>query len=141
MVLNGSGHQTLPFNPSAKSRKGENKMNVSVLIGNLGGDPESAFTNEGTQVVTFSLAFRSGKDKTSWIQVKCWNKMAEVAETYLHKGAKIAVTGMLVQNKWTTDDGQNRSIHQIFANSIDFIKTDGRGFENGESQPDEETPF
>ena len=116
-------------------------MNVSVLIGNLGQDPESAFTNEGTQVVTFSLAFRSGKDKTSWIQVKCWNKMAEVAETYLHKGAKIAVTGMLVQNKWTTDDGQNRSIHQIFANSIDFIKTDGRGFENGESQPDEETPF
>ncbi len=117
-------------------------MNIVILTGNLGGDPESAFTTEGTQVVTFSLAFRSGKDKkTSWIQVKCWNKMAEVAETYLHKGAKIAISGTLVQNKWTTDDGQNRSIHQIFANQIDFIKTDGRGFENGESQPDEETSF
>ena len=80
--------------------------------------------------------FRSGKDKTSWIQIKCcFNKMAEIAEKYLHKGAKIAISGTLVQNKWTTEDGQNRSIHQIFANQIDFIKTDGRGFENGESQP------
>ena len=116
-------------------------MNLTLLTGNLGGDPESAFTSEGTQVVTFSLAFRSGKDKTSWIQVKCWNKMAEIAEKYLHKGAKIALIGALVQNKWTTDDGQSRSIHQVFANSIEFIKTDGRGFEGNQSQPDDDIPF
>ena len=116
-------------------------MNVTIVTGHLGGDPESAFTPDGTQVVTFSLAFRSGKDKTSWIQVKAWNKMAEIAEKYLHKGAKIAVQGALVQNKWTTEDGQNRSMIQLFANQIEFIKTDGRGFQDGESQTNDETPF
>jgi len=115
-------------------------MNIVILTGNIGGDPESAFTNEGTQIVNFSLAFRSGKDKTSWVQVKCFNKVAEIAEKYLHKGAKIAISGALVQNKWTTDDGQNRSTIQVFANTIEFIKTDGRGFDGNESS-DEETPF
>jgi single-stranded DNA-binding protein len=59
------------------------------------------------------------------------------------EGARIAIIGILDQNKWTTDDGQNRSPFQLIANSVEFIKTDGRGFKSGEEPPaaDEEVPF
>jgi len=55
--------------------------------------------------------------------------MAEVAETYLHKGARIAVSATLDQNKWEGNDSIVRSSYQLVAHNIEFIKTDGRGFD------------
>lgn len=110
-------------------------MNVCALIGNLGADPESFFTDDGNQIVNFSLAFQSTKkDKANWIKVVCFQKTAELAEKHLHKGARIAVNGRLDQNKWVDDNNQTRSMLRLIANQITFIKTDGRGFENGEGQ-------
>ena len=114
-------------------------MNHSVLTGHLGADPETFFTGDGDPVTSFNLAFKNGKDKTSWIKVSCFKKNAEIAQTYLHKGAKIAVNGSLQQDNWTTDSGESRSTLKLLANSIEFIKTDGCGFE-GNQNPDE-TPF
>jgi len=107
-------------------------MNHTILSGNLGNDPDVFYSSEGNQIVSFSLAFKSGKDKTSWIKVTCFNKMAEVAEKYLHKGAKVLVSGTLDQKKWESE-GQQRSTFQLIANQIEFIKTDGRGFENSQA--------
>jgi single-strand DNA-binding protein len=87
-------------------------------------------------VATFNLAFRSSKKKTCWIKCTCFHRLAEVAEKYLHKGARIALVGTLDVNKWETDEGVNRSSYQLIANSIEFIKTDGRGFENDQSEDD-----
>lgn len=111
-------------------------MNTCILTGNLGADPESFFTpNEGVHIVTFSIAFRSTKDKTNWIKVTCFNKTAELAERHLHKGARVGVTALLDQDKWENSEGESRSAIKLIANSIEFIKTDGRGFDN------EEAPF
>ena len=109
-------------------------MNICIISGNLGADPDSKYTQDGMLVVTFSLAFKSTKDKTGWIKIACFNKTAELAEKYLHKGAKIAVTGMLDQDKWTTDHGENKTLFKIIANSLEFIKTDGRGFDSNDNQ-------
>jgi len=105
-------------------------MNIVILTGHLGADPESKLTQDGMLIVNFSLAFKSTKEKTGWIKTTCFNKTAELAEKYLHKGAKIAVTGMLDQDKWTTESGENKTLIKLIANSIEFIKTDGRGFES-----------
>ena len=105
-------------------------MNVCVITGNLGADPESFYNSEGSQIVTFHMAFRSGKDKTSWIKVSCFNKLAELAAKCLHKGARVGVTASLDQQKWTGEDGTHRSSFRLIANNLEFIKTDGRGFEN-----------
>ncbi len=104
-------------------------MNICIITGHLGADPESKYTQDGMLVVSFSLAFKSTKEKTGWIKTTCFNKTAELAEKYLHKGAKIAVTGLLDQDKWTTDRGDNKTMIKLIANSIEFIKTDGRGFD------------
>ena len=124
-------------------------MNILTLTGNLGTDPESYWTPEGTHIVTLHLAFRSIKDKTNWIRITCFNKLAELATTYLHKGAKIGVVGTLDQDKWTTEDGQQKNTYKLIASSLDFLKTDGRGFENQDGEQgnpdsdndDEEVPF
>ncbi len=111
-------------------------MNVCVLTGNLGADPEINYTQEGDPVASFSLAFRSGKDKTGWIKVAAFKRLAEICEKYLHKGARITVLGNLNEEKWKTQNGDSRTAFKLMANSIEFIKTDGRGFENGESSDD-----
>jgi single-strand DNA-binding protein len=116
-------------------------MNNCVLTGNLGADPEVRYTSNGDPIAHFNLAFKSTRNKEdpNWIKVTCFNKLAEVCQTYLHKGARIGLSGILQQEKWTTEDGENRSNHSVIANQIEFIKTDGRGFENG--QQAEEIPY
>ena len=115
-------------------------LNNCILTGNLGADdPEIFYNSEGDPIVTFNLAFKSSKKKTGWIKVTCFHRLAEVASTYLHRGARIAVIGTLDQQKWKTDEGVKRSSFQLIANTIEFIKTDGRGFEEG--QDNEDVPF
>ena len=110
-------------------------MNTCIITGNLGSDPESFFSEGGTQIVSFPMAFRSTKDKTGWIKITCFNKTAELAEAHLHKGARVGIIGMLDQDKWETNEGENRTMLKLIANSIEFIKTDGRGFETNEDKP------
>ena len=104
-------------------------INQLVLTGNLGADVEVFYTSDGDPVSKFNLAFKSGREKTSWIKCVCFNKNAEVAEKYLHSGARIAVVGYLQQSKWKTNEGENRSSYEMIVNTIEFIKTDGRGFQ------------
>ena len=82
--------------------------------------------------------------KTSWIRVTAFHKLAELVGKYLHKGARIGVIGILDESRWSDDQGQNHTRYQLLANSIEFIKTDGRGFKEGETTPEtinDETPF
>ena len=107
-------------------------MNQCILTGNLGADPELKYSQNGDPIATFNLAFRLSKDKTGWVKVTCFNKTAELAETYLHKGAKVLLSGNLDYNQWENQEGQQRTSIQLIANRIEFIKTDGRGFEGGQ---------
>ena len=114
-------------------------LNNCLLTGNLGADPDVYYQPEGSPVASFNLAFRSTKKKTGWIRVVCFGRLAEVTEKYLHKGARVAVIGTLDQQKWETDEGVTRSSYQLIGNSLEFIRTDGRGFEEGKE--DDEIPF
>ena len=115
-------------------------LNSCILTGNLGADPEVFYSSEGNPVATFNLAFRSSKKKTCWIKVTCFQRLAEITEKHLHKGARIAVIGTLDQQKWETDEGVQRSSFQLIANTLEFVRTDGRGFDEGQSNNDD-TPF
>ena len=115
-------------------------LNQCTLTGNLGGDPEVFYSSEGNPVASFSLAFHSSKKKTGWIKVVCFQKLAEVTQKYLHKGARIAVIGTLDQHRWETDEGIQRTSFQLLANTLEFIKTDGRGFKEGKPEEDD-IPF
>ncbi len=107
-------------------------LNNIILTGNLGADPEIAFSDSGVQRGSFNLAFKCSKGKTGWIRVVCFNKLAEIVEKYLHKGAKIGIVGILDADQWKTDGGHNRTTFTVIANSIEFIKINNDG---GEEAP------
>ena len=111
-------------------------INQICLTGNLGADPEVFYNQEGNPIATFNLAFSASRKKTAWIKITAFQKLAEVTEKYLHKGARVAVIGTLDQHTWKAEDGSNRSAIQAIANVIEFIRTDGRGFEPGQEQAD-----
>ncbi len=112
-------------------------LNNCILTGNLGADPEVFYSSEGEPIATFNLAFKSSKkSKTGWIKITCFRRLAEVAEKYLHKGARIGIVGTLDQQKWESDEGVQRSSFQLIANSLEFIKTDGRGFDDSSNNED-----
>ena len=115
-------------------------LNSVVLAGNLGNDPDIHLNSEGEPIASFNLAFRASKQKTGWIRVTAFSKLAEITEKHLHKGAKIAVSGVLDHSQWETNEGVKRSAIQMIAHNIEFIRTDGRGFSEGQDQ-EEETQF
>ncbi len=119
-------------------------LNQVTIAGNCGSDPQVYFSPDGIQVTSLDIAFRSAKKKTSWIRVVFFQAAAELVSRHLHKGARIAVSGILDQSKWTDKEGNNHTTFQILGNSIEFIKTDGRGFKEGETTPEtinDDVPF
>lgn len=111
-------------------------LNQVVLTGNLGAEVETFYGSDGAPISSFNIAFKASKKKTGWIKVVCFNRLAEVAGKYLHTGARIGVSGSLDFSKYETKEGNMRSSYQLIANSIEFIKTDGRGFEEGKDNDD-----
>ena len=98
-------------------------VNKVILIGNLGRDPEVRSTQDGNKIVQLSLATseswtdkRSGekRERTEWHRIVVFNdQIADVAERYLTKGAKIYVEGQLQTRKWTDQSGEDRYATEI----------------------------
>ncbi|HYZ21061.1 MAG TPA: single-stranded DNA-binding protein [Rhodopila sp.] len=98
-------------------------VNKVILVGNLGKDPEVRNTQDGSKIVNLTLATSetwndraSGerKERTEWHRVVIFNeRVAETAEKYLKKGAKIYVEGSLQTRKWTDQQGQERYTTEV----------------------------
>jgi single-strand DNA-binding protein len=80
-------------------------------------------TQQGVRVANLTVATsetwkdkRSGdrKERTEWHKVVIFNeRLAEVAEKYLEKGAKVYVEGALQTRKWTDNAGQERYTTEV----------------------------
>lgn len=74
-------------------------MQKITLIGNLGKDPEERITNNGSKLITFSLAVTARKEEIVWYECTLWNKRVEMflgILPYLKKGSKILIMGDLL---------------------------------------------
>ena len=93
-------------------------VNKVILIGNLGKDPEVRTTQAGSKIVSFTLATSetwndraSGerKERTEWHRVVVFDdQIANVAERFLKKGAKVYVEGQLQTCKWADQSSATR---------------------------------
>ena len=98
-------------------------VNKVILVGNLGRDPEIRSTQDGTKIANLSLATsetwrdrNSGerRERTEWHRVVIFNdKLAEVAEKYLRKGAKVYIEGQLQTRKWTDQSGVEKYTTEV----------------------------
>jgi single-strand DNA-binding protein len=119
-------------------------VNKVILVGNLGKDPEVRRMTSGDPVVNLSIATSESwrdkasgekKEKTEWHRVVIFNKnLADVAEKYLKKGAKVYVEGQLQTRKWTDKDGAEKYSTEIVLQNFrgELTMLDGRsGGEGG----------
>jgi single-strand DNA-binding protein len=109
-------------------------INKVILIGNLGRDPQTRYTQGGAAVTNFSIATsESWKDKqsgeqqerTEWHNIVCFARLGEIAGEYLRKGSKVYIEGRLQTRKWQDKDGHDRYSTEIIANDMQML--DGRG--------------
>jgi single-strand DNA-binding protein len=100
-----------------------------MLIGNLGADPEVRYSASGQPIAHFRVAtshYRcdpNGERQkvTEWHRVVAFDKLAELASEYLHKGRQVYVEGRLQTRQWTDQQGQNRYMTEIIANDITLL--------------------
>ncbi len=113
-------------------------VNKVILVGNLGKDPEVRSTQDGSKIVNLTLATSetwndraSGerKERTEWHRVVIFNdRVADVAERFLKKGAKVYVEGALQTRKWTDQQGQERYTTEVVISRFkgELTMLDGR---------------
>ena len=120
-------------------------INKVILVGNLGNDPETRYTQSGSAVTNISLATsETWKDKqtgqpqerTEWHRIVFFNRLAEIAGEYLRKGSKVYVEGALRTRKWQDQSGQDRYTTEIVAGEMQML--DSRGNQVGGVQPQED---
>jgi single-strand DNA-binding protein len=118
-------------------------VNKVILIGNLGRDPEIRTTQDGTKVANLSVATsenwrdkNSGerREKTEWHRVVVFNdRLVDVIEKYLKKGATIYIEGALQTRKWTDQSGAEKYTTEIVLQKYrgELTMLGGRGGSGG----------
>lgn len=114
----------------------------TIIVGNVGRDPEMRYTQSGVAVCDFSVAvtrrFRSGDEQheeTTWFRVSAWRGLAETCNTYVHKGMPIMVTGRVSADAYLGQDGEARASLNLTAQDVQFL---GRRGEQGSELPAEQ---
>jgi len=108
-------------------------LNKVMVIGNLGKDPELKYTPKGTAVCKFSLAanesYKDDNDnwveRTEWINITAWRKLAETCGQYLKKGSKIYAEGKLSTSSYEKDGVKKYFTEVVLSNMIMLDKKEG----------------
>jgi len=98
-------------------------VNKVVLVGHLGGDPETRYAASGTAFAKFNLATNESKrgadgenqDKTEWHRIIMFGKSAELAGELLKKGQLVYLEGRIQTRNWEDRDGVKRYTTEIIS--------------------------
>ncbi len=111
-------------------------INKVIIVGNLGGDPETRYMPSGSAVTNLTVATNESwkdkqtgeqKDRTEWHKVAMFNRLAEVAAEYLRKGSQVYIEGKLRTRKWQDKSGQDRWTTEIIADEMQMLGGRGGG--------------
>ena len=110
-------------------------VNKVILVGNLGRDPETRYTQNGSAVTQFSIATSDSwrdkstgeqQDRTEWHNIVCFARLAEIAGEYLKKGSKVYIEGSLRTSNWE-QDGQKRYRTEVMARELQMLDSRANG--------------
>ena len=105
-------------------------INKVIIVGNLGGDPETRYMPSGSAVTNMTVATNESwkdkqtgeqKDRTEWHKVAMFGRLAEIAAEYLRKGSQVYIEGKLRTRKWQGQDGQDRYTTEIIADEMQML--------------------
>jgi single-strand DNA-binding protein len=113
-------------------------INKVIIVGNVGGDPETRYMPSGSAVTNLTIATNESwkdkqtgeqKERTEWHRVAMFNRLAEIAAEYLRKGSQVYIEGKLRTRKWQDKGGQDRYTTEIIADEMQMLG--GRGGSGG----------
>ena len=120
-------------------------VNKVILVGNLGNDPETKYTQGGMAVTKISLATTSVRkdrdgntqERTEWHRVTFFGKLGEIAGEYLRKGSQVYVEGSIRYDKYTGQDGVEKYFTDIIADEMQMLggRSEGGGGGGGSERP------
>ncbi len=130
-------------------------LNQCNFIGRLGRDPETKYLPGGDPVCNFSIALdesyknKSGEkvNKTEWVNIIAFRKLAEICGNYLQKGSLVYIGGRIQTRSWEDKEGVKRYSTDIVANTMKMLggkkeQTDsGYSDSTSPSGSDEDCPF
>mgnify|MGYP003311736704 FL=1 len=131
----------------------KSSVNKVILVGNLGQDPESRFTPQGTAVTNLSVATNESwkdqngdiQERTEWHRVVMYGRMAETAVEYMKKGQMVYVEGRLNTREWEDQNQVKRKTTEIRCDNFTMLGRRGNGSpqENSSSKEnvDDDLPF
>jgi single-strand DNA-binding protein len=133
-----------------------NGLNRCEFIGNLGRDPETSYSQAGLAITKFSIAVPEkwkDEERTEWVRITAFGKLAEICEKYLQKGKQIYVAGRMKTSSWEKD-GITRYSTDIIADQMQMLgsksenqynadrrDTSGYGLPQGPGEMDDSVPF
>lgn len=112
-------------------------VNKVILLGNIGKDAETKYTQSGTAVSNFSLATNrrwkdpqtgEWKDETEWHRCVLWK--SENRSQYLLKGTSVYIEGRLQTRSWEDKDHQKRYTTEIVCEELILLGGRGGGAES-----------
>ena len=109
-------------------------VNMVILVGHLGKDPELSYLPSGQSVAKFTIAtnrsFKKGEEwqeETEWHNIVAWGKLGEFCTQYLGKGRQAFVEGRLRTRNWEDREGKQRTSVEIVANEVVPLGPRGEG--------------
>ncbi|MEQ1487840.1 MAG: single-stranded DNA-binding protein [Methylotenera sp.] len=119
-------------------------VNKCIFIGNLGRDPEMRYMPSGDAIANFSIACtenfksKSGEkqERTEWVRVAIFGKLAEVAGEYLKKGSSVYIEGRMQTRKWQNKEGVDQYTTEIVADRMQMLggRSSGGSYDGGMDQ-------
>ncbi len=106
----------------------------TIIVGNVGRDPETKMFPNGQMVCNFSVAVsrrwtdRSSneqREETTWFRVACWGKQAETANQYVKKGTQIMVIGRVSARAYKDNNGQPQASLELTADNFQLLGSRG----------------
>lgn len=101
-------------------------VNKIILVGNVGKDPVVRYV-EGTAIASFSLATSdrastdAAAERTEWHNIVLWGKMAERAERYVRRGAKLYVEGKMRYRVWEDRNAISRTVAEVYVDYFEIL--------------------
>ena len=100
-------------------------MNLAIIIGRLGRDPEKRVTTGGQDVCSLRIATdfkgKGSETKTDWHDVVVWGQSAQACAEHLKCGRLVAVQGRLHTRSWENGQGEKKWRTEIVAHRVDFL--------------------
>jgi len=115
-------------------------MNVVIINGNLGKDPEIKVSQSGTSITRFSLAVKgnrkdeNGEYKTNWINCLAFSKTAELIANHCKKGDKIGVRGSLETGSYVNKEGVTVYTSDVIVQELEFLTNKQQGQQQVQQQ-------